>query len=192
MRILPPTGAPIPFSVATAPERLPDFEIHFRPLPGVPDAAVLLELLSSARTLTLDGPHGDVFVHGPTPAPLCLIAGGTGIAQCLAIIDHLARCNQTQPVRLLWSASDRAHLYARRRLAVWRREHRWFEFETVVDTPTAPSGALAVLARTGVPEEPEAIVAGGPAFVYAIADAIRAATATPPRLRADAFAYAPR
>ncbi len=68
----------LPLSVASAPARLPELELHYRSTPGDPDAAALDALLLHAHELTLAGPHGDVVVTGPTGEPLTLIAGGTG------------------------------------------------------------------------------------------------------------------
>ena len=48
---------------------------------------MLDELLAGNSTLTLRGPAGSVCVAGDLSSPLLLVAGGTGAAQALAIID---------------------------------------------------------------------------------------------------------
>ena len=190
--MLHPSGLAIPFSVASAPERLPDFEIHFRPTPGAADAQAMQDLIARARLLHLEGPFGDVFVRGPTVSPLCLIAGGTGISQCLSIVGHLCACRQTERVRLLWSVSASAHLYAIEVLDGIRAHHGWFEPIAAVDEPDGQVGAIAALTRHGVPTEGEVILAGSPPFVYAVCDALDALGGYAGRLRSDVFAYAPR
>jgi NAD(P)H-flavin reductase len=192
VRVVTPDGRAIPFSVASAPERLPEIEIHFRPLPGSDDAKAMLALVENARTFEIEGPFGDVFVAGPTATPLRLIAGGTGIAQCLAIVDHLERVGQREPVHLVWSVSAPAHAYAQDILESVARRERWFRFEIAIDVPGEANGAVATLRRDGVPAEPEVILAGSPPFVYAVCDSIDAQGGAPGRLRSDVFDYAPR
>lgn len=192
VRVVTPDARAIPFSVASAPERLPEIEIHFRPLPGSDDAKAMLALVENTQTFEIEGPFGDVFVEGPTAARLCLIAGGTGIAQCLAILDHLERVGQRAPVRLVWSVSTPEHVYARDILEGVVRRQDWFRFEIAIDAPGDANGAVATLRRDGVPAEPEVILAGSPPFVYAVCDAIDALGGAPGRLRSDVFDYAPR
>lgn len=192
VQVVAPGGRAIPFSVASAPERLPEFEIHFRPVPGSDDAEVMLALIENAQTFEIEGPFGDVSVEGPTATPLCLIAGGTGIAQCLAIVDHLERVGQRESVHLVWSVSAPAHAYAQDMLEGTARRTRWFRFQIAIDVPGEANGAVATLRRDGVPAEPEVILAGSPPFVYAVCDAIDALGGSPGRLRSDVFAYAPR
>ena len=92
-------------SIASAPERLPQLELHFRPLPGVPEAQlmdeILLDTADGSRDITIDGPFGNVCVDGPVEQELLLIAGGSGIAQCRGIATHLRHARQTRDVQLL-------------------------------------------------------------------------------------------
>src|SRR4030095_1523695 len=102
--IVHPSGRRIPFSIASSPHRLPELELHFRPLPGNEEAALMTELLD-ADALALDGPRGDVHV-GAISRPLWLYAGGTGISQALAMISSIAQRPHDTPVRLIWSVAN--------------------------------------------------------------------------------------
>jgi NAD(P)H-flavin reductase len=185
-----PDGLTIPFSLASAPERLPEIEIHFRPLPGRPEATALLALLTRGDELTIDGPFGDVSVRGPTRVPLVLCAGGSGIGQCLAIVEHLTHCAQRLPVRLVWSVREARHLYGIERLREWQRRHAWFAFDTWIDAGDR-NGACDALEEKRPPGDAEVIVSGGPGFVYAVTDTL-AACGFRGSVRSDVFAYAPR
>ena len=81
-------------SIASAPERLPQVELHFRGMPGVPEAQLMAEILDGAPDVHIEGPHGAVCVDGPIDEDLLLIAGGSGIAQCRAIVTHLRHAGQ--------------------------------------------------------------------------------------------------
>jgi CDP-4-dehydro-6-deoxyglucose reductase, E3 len=192
LNVCHPTGLVIPFSIASAPEHLPRLSIHFRPLPGAPDAQAMLDLLATEGPFELDGPFGDVKIHGATDTPLCLVAGGTGVSQCHAIVDHLGFCRQAERVRLLWSVSTPSHLYDLAFFEGARAQHDWFELDVALDAPGETNGAVAHIRRCGVPPEPVIILAGSPGFVYAVVDAIAAGGGDPARLRSDVFAYAPR
>lgn len=192
LNVCVPRGRLIPFSIASAPERLPHLSIHFRPVPGAADAEAMLELLSTGASVELEGPRGDVMVSAPTDGPLCLMAGGTGVSQCRGIVEHLGFGAQTETVRLLWSVSASDQLYDVPFFDSFGAQHAWFSFETAIDTPGGPTGAAAWIERYGVPPEPLVILAGSPGFVYAACDAITARGGDAARLRSDVFTYAPR
>ena len=127
LNVVHPDGGLIPLSIASAPERLPELELHYRPTPGVIQADLMNDLLAhtaASAQWRIDGPHGNVTVEGPPTDTLWLIAGGTGIAQCCAIVEHLNRAAPTKPVTLLWSvtdiqewaASETGQLFLRRRV----------------------------------------------------------------------------
>ena len=192
LHVLHPRGLAIPFSIASAPERLPELVIDFRPIAGSRDADAMLELLSAPARVDLDGPFGRVTQRGPTHGTLRLIAGGTGIGQCRAIVEHLAACAQTHDVTLVWSARDANALYGTAQLDRLAREHRWLRFETRLDAPDGRSRAIIDIERYGAPTEDDVVIAGTPGFVYAVVDAIAARGGDVTRLRSDVFEYSPR
>jgi len=190
LKVVHPSGARIPMSIASAPQRLPRLDLHFRPLPGVADAALMLELVDGDATeLSIEGPFGDVRVRGPLDSDLWLFAGGSGISQCRSIADHLRSVGHARRVRLLWSVTDAEQLYCDAEL---RRFAPWLDYAPLVDSPERPNAAVAWLNETRPALGGRIVVSGGPGFVYAVVDAIeRIGTggATP---ESDVFAYAPR
>src|SRR5262245_16541411 len=56
LNVVHPGGVRIPMSIASAPERIPELELHYRPLPGVAEAALMNELLDSGTELSIEGP----------------------------------------------------------------------------------------------------------------------------------------
>jgi len=188
--IVHPDGTSIPLSIASAPRRLPALELHYRSTPGSSEAARLDELLKdAARTLQIDGPHGDVYVDEPPVTELWLIAGGTGVAQAFGIVEHLRGETSQVPVHLIWSVAAQTELYCEADL---RDVADWVDFRSLVDA--APHGNAAVhwLRQCNAPPRGRIILCGGPGFVYAVADALSALGVAPPALESDVFGYAPR
>ncbi len=176
-------------SIASAPERVPELELHYRPLPGVAEAALMNELLDKGDAIPIEGPFGDVRVIGPLEEDLLLIAGGSGISQCRAIVEHLRCIQHAHPVRLVWSVTQRDHLYADDEL---RRFASWLEYDAVVDTPQEKSAVLAWLRTHTLPKSGRVIVSGSPGFVYAVVDTLDELGATHLAIESDVFSYASR
>jgi CDP-4-dehydro-6-deoxyglucose reductase, E3 len=196
LNVLHPSGIAIPFSIASAPERLPELEIDFRPMAGSREADAMLELLApqtqNQARIGLEGPFGRVTQHGPTRGALRLIAGGTGIGQCRAIVEHLTHCPQRSTVTLVWSARSEAALYDLARLERFAQAHSWLTVATRLDAPDGRSRAILDIETHGAPSEDDIVIAGTPGFVYAVVDAIAAAGGDVSRLRSDVFDYSKR
>ena len=182
----------LPLSIASAPARLPELELHYRSTPGDADAAALDALLLHADELTLDGPQGDISITAPTRDPLTLIAGGTGISQAASIIEQLAdTAAQRLVVHLWWSLVTPAANYPVNAIERVSRES-WFALETLYDDPAAATNAAVSRIRTGQIEPGHYILCGAPGFVYSCAEALLDRGVTRNALRSDAFDYAPR
>lgn len=193
LSVVHPGGVRIPMSIASAPELLPRLELHYRPLPGLPEAVLMDELLDGAangsRDVLIEGPFGDVFVDGPTQDDLLLIAGGSGIAQCRSIIAHLRSVRQTRDVHLLWSVTAADQLYCDDELRAFAT---WLHYVPLIDTPNAKNAAVMWLRRPAAVSGGRIIISGGPGFVYAVVDALAEIRATVATVESDVFSYAPR
>jgi CDP-4-dehydro-6-deoxyglucose reductase len=165
-------------------------ELHFRPLPGNPDAIAFQQLLDHHQTLTIDGPHGEVWVEGPAPAPITVVAGGTGISQAHAIVEQLCQAEQRAPVTVVWSVVARSDAYCADFFRQAADAYAWLQFQLVTDTKEK-NGALTWLEGRTTPIRGTVILAGSPGFVYSLADGIRAREPNV-TMMADAFSYAPR
>jgi CDP-4-dehydro-6-deoxyglucose reductase, E3 len=189
LNVVHPGGVRIPMSIASGPDRLPQLELHYRPLPGVPEAALMNELLDGSRSLSIEGPYGDVRFDGPSDDDLLLIAGGSGISQCRAIIDHLRERQQTHRVRLMWSVTHAGQLYCDAELRAFAK---WLDYEPVVDVPNSENAAIEWLRKAALPQSGRIVVSGGPGFVHAVVDVLRAIGVGDAAIESDVFSYAPR
>lgn len=182
-------GARIPLSIASAPKRLPELELHYKSTPGVVEARLMDEILAGSEVLQIEGPHGEVTVDGPVETPLSLIAGGTGIAQCCAIIEHLRDVVQRAPVNLLWSVADARQFYCEELLSA---PSSWLTYRALVDPPGPSNAAVHWLRARELPPSGRTIVSGGPAFVYSVVDQLRLMGITDATIESDVFSYSPR
>lgn len=180
----------IAFTIASAPTRSPIIELHFRPVAGNDDARIIEHLLQTATQWQFDGPFGDVWVEPPVDEPLTIIAGGTGISQAHAIVEHLHNRMNTAPVRVVWSLVHASDAYCAEFFANVAADSGWLEFRLVIDS-AGQSGAMCWIdAQDSLPTG-SVILAGNPGFVYAVNDALTARGCSA-SIRADVFSYAPR
>lgn len=192
LSVLHAAGA-IPLSIASAPWRLPELHLLYRSTPGIPEAEHMDRLLAGGAELTVSAAAGDVGLAKPLTGPVLLVAGGTGIAQALGLLDDLAAAPPAAPITLLWCAND----------------HREFDLPTGFTGLTAPRLAVERIAdpersarNRGLARLAESarttafsggiVLAGSPSFVYAATDVLTDAGADPALLQSDVFSYAPR
>ena len=127
---------------------------------------------------------------------LCL-AGGTGLAPILAILEDALPREPAEPFHLLFSVRTAADAFALERLCALRDRHPNFAFDLTV---TGEAGAIArhdaripdlLLALHGDLSAHRIVVAGSPAMVDSCRAAAAALGAAPDRIACDAFTTAP-
>ena len=185
----------IPLSIASAPGRLPELELHYRSTPGIPAAAAMDVLLEGSH-LYLSPAHGDVRAGAPQQDVL-IVAGGTGAAQAFSCAEYRAATGATGATTIVWCADAPDDLYETSRLAGYAnvRLH-----EVIDDRRTPANEGLMWLrqhgsrfAAHGAPDDGAyVLLAGAPAFVYATLDVLLEQGVHQAQCHADAFSYAPR
>lgn len=184
---------PVPLSIASAPQRLPELHLHYVSAPGSPEAGRVDELLAGGNTLSVLGPTGDVALSPPVERPALIVAGGTGMAQAMSFIEAFTERPPGAPVTLLWCVDHDADFYLRDELEAL--EVPWLEPVLIADGDRTPSNrGMTWLAEHGgaFAGTNQVVLAGGPGFVYAAYDALLAAGVAPGQMQSDVFSYAPR
>ncbi|MFG1948213.1 ferredoxin reductase [Nonomuraea sp. NPDC048826] len=163
----------------------------------VPDGEVspyLVEVIEPGDRVELRGPVGGWFVWRPeNPAPVLLVAGGSGIVPLMAMVRERRRTAGRTPFRLLYSLRDPGRRYYADEL---RRPDPGLDV-TYLYTRSAPENwprkagriVLDDLAVGGWPPdfEPEVYVCGPTGFVEAAADLLLALGHAPHRIRTERF-----
>lgn len=85
----------------------------------------------AGQPLSFSGPYGSFYLR-PLQRPILLLAGGTGIAPFLSMLDTLAAKGYTQPVRLVYAVTNDHDLVALEQLQAIAAAHPQFEYVTTV------------------------------------------------------------
>jgi ferredoxin-NADP reductase len=166
-------------------QRLPDGEV----------SPYLAGVLAVGQQLELRGPIGGWFVWDPAdPAPVLLVAGGSGIVPLMAMIRARSQAGSAAPFRLVYSVRTPADvMYAAeledRARAGLRLTYVW--------TRAAPPGTAARVGRITGPvlaadgwrarQAPAVFACGPTGFVEAAADLLTRAGHDPARIRTERF-----
>ena len=189
-----------PFSIANAPYKKEELELHIRPTPDSNDSDDIEALLDFSNHLEIEIPLGDCFITEAPDHPLILIAASTGVAQMKSIIEHIAQTGFDQPVHLYWGVLTNLDLYLAELCDSWHKNYNKFHFGPVVSEPDT---AIDWQGRTGLVGEAvladfedltdlTIIVSGGPRMVYATLDKFVARGMPTQNMKSDIFSYAPR
>lgn len=221
LEILPPQGAPIAFSIASAPSELPRLTLHYLPQPGSADATRMDALLTGGGMLQLCLPLGACGFAAPLEHPLLALAGGSGIAQVRSVLRALLPA--PVPVRLYWGTATPDDLYLAAELDALAARHAGFTWVPIAEGSdperSDPEGRARAAASRKSPVEDVArirpgrvadavaadvaagaldlaawqvLVAGGPPMVWGTVTALRPLGLGPEQTRSDVFSYAPR
>ncbi len=201
LEVLHPDG-PVPLSIASAPRRLPALHLHYQSVEGLAEAARMDALLGSRDSLEVRGPSGTVRLTAPLPAPALIAAGGTGMAQAMSFLDSFAGTESAPgaALTLLWCVDDEADFYLRDDLMAL--DAPWLDHVLIADPERSERNrAMTWLRQHGrafaekkqhMLDASPVVLCGGPGFVYAACDALRAVGVTAAQMQSDVFSYAPR
>lgn len=129
------------YSFADAPRRIGSKTLTFfvRKVPGGEFTEALFAGALTRRTLKMEAPHGAFYLR-PGLAPMICIAGGSGLAPLLSVLEDMRMRRIRRPCTLLFGARTQADLYAldqiRNIAGSWLES---FEFVPVLSQETAAS-----------------------------------------------------
>ncbi|SEQ89664.1 Ferredoxin-NADP reductase [Lentzea xinjiangensis] len=157
----------------------------------------LCDVLVAGDRIELRGPVGGWFVwRAADPAPVTLVAGGSGIVPLMAMIRTRAAEGSRVPFRLVYSARTPDDVLFADELRRRAREDAGLDVK-VVYTRQAPEGApeppgrlgVATLNTYGWPAEftPNCFVCGPTGFVETVSDILVALGHDPRRVRTERF-----
>jgi benzoate/toluate 1,2-dioxygenase reductase subunit len=127
---VPGTGQTRSYSFSSAPgAELASFVV--RNVPNGLMSSYLIKQAQAGQPVSFAGPFGSFYLR-PLRRPLLLLAGGTGIAPFLSMLDTLAAKGFTQPVRLVYAVTNDHDLVEIEHLERIAAAHPAFEYVTAV------------------------------------------------------------
>jgi ferredoxin-NADP reductase len=196
VRLTAPDGyqAQRSYSIASAPEQ-PTLDLVVERLEDGEVSPYLTDVLAAGDQLELRGPIGGYFVWtSKLGGPLQLIAGGSGVAPFLAMLDHHQASGSEAPARLLYSARSQAEVIEPERLEAHRRRGVGVEITLTREQPAGWQGRIGrvdrdMLQSVSFPPdaEPLVFVCGPTAFVEIVADALVGIGHSPARIKTERF-----
>jgi ferredoxin-NADP reductase len=183
------------YSIASAPDGS-RIEITVQAVRDGEVSPYLLEDFAVGDSIELRGPVGRWFAWRPTePAPVLLVAGGSGIVPLMAMVRTRRATGSRVPFRLIYSVRSPGDLIYADELI--RRTSMDGLDTRIIYTRTAPDGdrrgpgrvTADDLVRSGWPPdlEPRSYVCGPSGFVEAVADLLVSVGHDPAEIRTERF-----
>lgn len=185
------------YSMASAPAQLPKLELLVRLLPGGVMSDYLRNRARPDDVLEVEGPFGNFFLRDAPQAQHIMIAGGTGLAPMMSMVDVLrARPGRKPPVLLSFGCASANGLFNMDELALRAMWMPTLDLRVSVDQGTSPDGALPV--RTGDPvacigaeditgPDAQAYLCGPPGLIAAAHAHLVRLGVTPANIHAEQF-----
>jgi ferredoxin-NADP reductase len=196
VRLTAPDGytAQRSYSLASAPDSV---ELTVQTIPDGEVSPYLGTIAKPGDPFELRGPVGGWFVWRPAdPAPVLLVAGGSGLVPLMAMIRTRAQAGTRQPFRLVYSVRTPDDVFYAGELRRRARDDAGLDVHLVY-TRSAPPGHPGPVGRLGVATlntygwpaefEPACYVCGPTGFVETAADILVALGHDPHRVRTERF-----
>lgn len=172
-----------------------------RKVPGGEFSSFVHEQVKVGSYLNVDGPSGSFWLR-PGSAPLLLIAGGSGLAPILAMLEENAAKNggpsanpkEARPVTLLFGARTQRDLYEQKTIAAL--QEKWAGPVTYLpvlsEEPESSSwqgarGLVSTFIDAGLAASADIYLCGPPPMVDAAQQTLLAAGARAEKIHADRF-----
>ena len=127
---IPGTNETRSYSFSSKPgNRLTGFVV--RNVPNGKMSEFLSKTVKAGDQMSFTGPFGSFYLREVT-RPVLMLAGGTGIAPFMSMLQVLDDKGSTQPVRLVFGVTNDFDLVAIEKLNQLQDKYPWFEYRTVV------------------------------------------------------------
>lgn len=124
------------YSMASAPHRAEQVELHIRHMPGgrFTDAlfGVTQPPVKERDILRFEAPLGTFFLREDSAMPIVMLASGTGFAPIKALIEQAQFKELARPITLYWGTRRPADLYRNALCEQWAVERSGFRYVPVV------------------------------------------------------------
>ncbi len=145
-------------------------EFHIRNL-GDGASSYVATRLTVGETVGIEGPIGAAYLRREHAGPILAIAGGSGLAPMLSIVESALAAQPSRRIHLYFGARDERDIYRERRLRTLEARHDGFRFVPVLSAPSGPTARRLGLVGDAVASDLpsldgfKAYLAGPPAMV---------------------------
>ena len=108
-----------------------EVEFLVRNIPAGLMSTYLTEFATAGDALTMTGPVGSFYLRD-IKRPLLFLAGGTGLAPFLAMLQAMSRNGTSHPVHLIYGVNNDADLVEVDKLEAFAETIKGFSFATVI------------------------------------------------------------
>jgi NAD(P)H-flavin reductase/ferredoxin len=164
-----------------------------RKVPGGAFSSLVNDQDVVGRSVRVDGPSGEFWLR-PSDAPLLLVAGGSGLAPILAILQEAVSAGVSRSVTLLFGAREARDLYALEEIESIARQWRGaFHFVPVLSaagndaTWTGERGLVTEKIPALLEPGSHALLCGPPAMIDGAVAVLRQQGVRPERIHFDRF-----
>ena len=173
----------------------PDGQVSFfvRRVPGGVFSSLIDERDVVGEPVRVEGPLGDFWLR-PADAPILLVAGGSGLAPVLALLEEAIAAGVSRPATLLFGAREARDLYALEEIAeIARRWHAEFRFVPVLSEEPADSswrgerGLVTDRIPAALQADSHAYLCGPPAMIDSAVALLRQLGVAGEHIHADRF-----
>lgn len=186
------------FSPANAPRADGSIDLHVQQIDGGQVSPAVVRFLKVGNAVKLGAPVGERLTRRVgDPRDLLLVAGGTGLAPLLAVLQQIdnewQRTGRGPVVQLLHGVRMPWHLYDRPRLRELAERRSWFDYtEVVSDDPSYPGtrGKVGTAAARQTLSGRTAMVCGGPQMVAHTLERLSTAGMRAEHIKYEHFYYA--
>ncbi len=180
------------YSMANRPDQ-PQLQFHIRHLPGGRTSGHVAGALKVGDPVQVEGPFGTSYLRELHTGPILALAGGSGLAPILSIVETALAKGMQQPIELYFGVRAERDVYHQQRLSKLTARHANLTAHTVLSEPsgetTRPTGFVHqfVRARRRDFDGCKAYLAGPPPMVEAASEMFTAGGMLPRDIHADAF-----
>jgi NAD(P)H-flavin reductase/ferredoxin len=189
---VPGTDQARSYSFANAPGAAGACVFYIKLLADGVMSAWLRDTAKPGDQVMMTGPFGRFYLRKPD-APVLMVAGGTGLAPMLSMLDHMVATGATgQPVRLLLGANREDELFAHAQVAGYKAEGINLAVErAVVEASAGWDGATghvtSLLRPEYVADGQHIYLCGPPPMIEAAESWLAANGVEPARIHAEKF-----
>ena len=191
-----PSGKRTPLSIANAPNKQRQLELHIQNVEGNESTKAMIEQITAGETIRVEMPKGGCYLERIKPdKTLVFIAGGSGFSQIKSMLEF-SLVQQNQPnILFYWAVNQASELYCLSMLNDWQKNFHHFNFVEVVGSEETPRDQKLLETLDNDFSDLSNILVyscGSPNMVYSILDHLTEKGLESQQMFSDVFDYAPR